>query len=288
MSFADLDRCGVSRRRLRTMLLHQSWVAVRRAAYVEAGRPSIRMLLSAAEVSLGGGWVASHATAAHLHGLALLRRPRPDRLVLTLPSAAKGHADLYGIHFHRAALHPDHVDVFEGVPLTTVARTLVDLARALPLRDGLVAMDAALHAGQVTQEQLMAVVSECRRWPWVRRAARAVALSDPAAESPLESVSRLFFIDHDIPMPTSQVTLTRRGLFLARSDFWWEAQRVAGEADGLAKYTDAAVLRAEKLRQERIESAGIRVARWTWYDVDRLQESRRTAARLRRILGLSA
>ncbi|MBA2416816.1 MAG: hypothetical protein H0V64_13205 [Geodermatophilaceae bacterium] len=95
-------------------------------------------------------------------------------------------------------------------------------------------------------------------------------------------------MNHDIPMPASQVTLTSGGLFLARSDFWWEAQRVAGEADGLAMYTDADVLRAEKLRQERIELAGIRVARWTWYDVDRPPEARRTADRLRRILGLAA
>lgn len=75
----------------------------------------------------------------------------------------------------------------DGVPVTTVARTMVDLARALPLRDGLVAMDAALHSGQVTQEQLRAVLDQCRRWPWIRRAAQAVALSDAAAESALES-----------------------------------------------------------------------------------------------------
>lgn len=270
------------------MLLHQSWVSLRRSAYAEAGEPSLRRLLGAAEVTVGGGWVASHGTAAQLHGLTLMRQPQPDRLVLTLPPTAKGHADLTGIHLHRARLYADHVDVCDGVPVTTVARTLIDLARALPLRDGLVAMDAALHARQVTHEQLWAVIEQCRGWPWIGRARQAVTHSDAACESPLESVSRLFFLTHDIPMPRTQVTLLCNGLFVARTDFWWESQRVAGEADGLAKYTDAHVLRAEKLRQERIEATGARVVRWTWPDVTYQPAARRTAARLRTALRLAA
>lgn len=287
MLYADLLRLGVSRRRLRTMVAHHSWSALRRGVYAEARQPSLDVLLDGADMTLGRGWVASHGTAALLHGLVLLHPARADRLVLTVPPATKGHSDPPGVHFHRAGLCAEHVCAVGGVIVTTIARTLVDLARGLPLLDGLVAMDAALHSGQVTAAELGAVVEQCRRWPWIRRAAQAVALADPAAESPLESQSRLFFLSHDIPMPASQVRLTRGGLFLARSDFWWEAQRVAGEADGLAKYTDADVLRAEKLRQERIESAGIRVARWTWHDIDRPHEARRTADRLRRILGLA-
>lgn len=262
------------------MVAQQEWIALRRGVYAEAGKSSFRVLLAAAEVGVGRGWVASHGSAALVHGLVLLRPARADRLVLSVPPTTRGHSDPAGVHIHRAGLGADHITVVDGVPVTSVARTLVDLARALPLRDAVVAMDAARHAGQVTRDELAAVVADCRRWPWVRRAGQAVALSDAAAESPLESVSRLFFVAHDIPMPRSQVTLLRNGLFVARTDFWWDAQRVAGEADGLAKYTDADILRQEKLRQERIEATGARVVRWTWYDVDQPAPARRTAARL--------
>lgn len=39
-----------------------------------------------------------------------------------------------------------------------------------------------------------------------------------------------------------------------------------GEADGLAKYTDADVLRREKLREEELARMGFTVVRWTWRD----------------------
>ncbi len=270
------------------MVAHRGWVAIRHGVYAEAQQPTLRLKLAAAEAGLGRGWVASHGTAALLHGLVLLRPARADRIVLTVSPETWGHSDPVGVHVHRARLPARHVTAVDGVPVTTAARTLVDLGRLLPLRDGVVAMDAALHARQVARDELLAVIVACRGWPWIRRAGRAVELSDPAAESPLESLSRLFFVDHAIPMPRSQVTLLRNGLFIARTDFWWELQRVAGEADGLAKYTDADVLRAEKLRQERIEATGARVVRWTWSDIERPLAARRTAERLRTALALTA
>ncbi len=284
-SYAELRSFGVTPARIRTMAVTQNWVALRRGVYAEAGSLTVQRSLDAVAARLRPRWVASHGTAALLHGFTLLRPADIAALILTVEPGCPKHSDLPGLHVHRAGLPASHVTVVDGIPVTTRPRTLIDLARGLPARDGLVAVDAALHAGQVTMEQLRAVVADCRRWPNIRRAGALVAMADGACESPLESLSRLFFVNHDIPTPQSQVTLTRHGRFLARSDFWWEMQRVAGEADGMAKYTDLSVLRAEKLRQERLEQTGIRVVRWTWYDVDRPPQARRTAARLRSILG---
>lgn len=286
--YAELLRFGISPSRIRTMRAHEGWLPLRRGAYVEPDQPLLRGQLGAAEVVLRRRWVASHGTAAAMHGLLLLRPPSSAALVMTVEPGSAKHSDLPGVHFHRAGLPASHVTVIDGIEVTTEPRTLIDLARALPRLDGLVALDAALHSGVVAVGQLRRVVADCRRWPHIRRAAALVELADPACESPLESLSRLFFLAQDIPTPQSQVRLTRRGLFLARSDFWWEAQRVAGEADGLAKYTDIDVLRREKLRQERLEAAGVRVVRWTWDDIYRPGPARRTGARLRRILGLAA
>lgn len=244
--------------------------------------------IGAALVATGNRGVASHGSAATLLDLDLLREPDQSRAVLSVRPGQRGHKDLDGIHVHRAGLPSWHLTEAHGLPVTTVPRTLVDLTRALSLRDGVVAMDAALHTGRVRLEQLEEVLADCRGWPWIRRAAAAVGLTDPAAESALESLSRLFFRAYDIPAPRSQFVLRSGQRFVARTDFWWESPRVAGEADGLAKYASLRDLHAEKLRQDQIEALGIRVVRWTWNDIWRPAAARATAARLRAALSRAA
>lgn len=60
--------------------------------------------------------------------------------------------------------------------------------------------------------------------------------------------------------------MVRDGEPVARTDHGWPALRVVGEADGLGKYVSAEVLRAEKLRQDRLEDCGLTVFRYTWSD----------------------
>lgn len=244
--------------------------------------------IAAALLATGGRAVASHGSAAELLNLDLLRETDPEVSVLTVRPGARGHRDLPGIHVHRARLPSWHVTEAAGCPVTTVARTLLDLTRSLSLRDGVVAIDAALHSGRVRIEDLEEVLADCRGWPWIRRAAAAAELADPAAESALESLSRLFFRAHDILPPQTQVVLRSGHRFIARTDFWWESPRVAGEADGMGKYVALADLHAEKLRQEQIEALGIRVVRWTWDDIWRPGPATATAARLRSALSRAA
>lgn len=246
------------------------------------------VVTGAALAATGSRAVASHGSAASLLDLDLLSRPDQDHAVLTVRPVQRGHRDLNGIHVHRAGLPSWHLDEVHGLPVTTVARTLIDLTRALSLWDGVVAMDAALHAGRVQLEQLEEVLADCRGWPWIRRAVAAVGMTDPAAESALESLSRLFFRAHDIPAPQTQFVLRSGRGFVARTDFWWESRKVAGEADGLGKYSSLADLHAEKVRQGRIEALGIRVVRWTWDDIWRPTAARATANRLRAALSRAA
>jgi very-short-patch-repair endonuclease len=83
-----------------------------------------------------------------------------------------------------------------------------------------------------------------------------------------------------LPAPQLQVSLgdaSRVGIV----DFYWEEFGVVGEADGLMKYDEQPeALRAEKLRQEALESLGFIVVRWTWDDIWRRPDW--VEARLRR------
>lgn len=284
---AQARAAGLLRSEIGYLARRSAWEPIRRGMYAEpGGGASVR--IGSALLATGSRGVASHGSAAALLGLDLLRDPDATQTVLTVRPGQRGHRDLDGIRVHRAGLPPWHVSELNGLPVTTVARTLVDLTRALSLRDGVVAMDAALHSGRVRLEQLEEVLADCRGWPWIRRAASAVKLTDPAAESALESLSRIFFCAHDIPAPRTQFVVRSGQRFIARTDFWWEKPRVAGEADGLGKYAALADLHAEKLRQERIEALGIRVVRWTWGDIWQPAAARATAARLRAILSRAA
>lgn len=74
--------------------------------------------------------VASHRSAAVLHGLDLLSEP--GGVTVTRPPGKGSHGDQPGVHVHRADLPKRHLSRRSGVMVTSPARTVVDLARTLP------------------------------------------------------------------------------------------------------------------------------------------------------------
>lgn len=212
------------------------------------------------------GAVISHRSAAAIHGLPVLARSR--RPEVTVPP--NGTGDLAHAALHRARLWPADVTTVDGAPVTSVARTVVDVGRSQPITGAVVTTDAALHTGATTAGDIESVLLRCWNWPGIRRANRAMAAADARSESPLESVSRVFL--HALPLPAPQVQVTildDHGRFIARTDFYWPQFGVVGEADGLSKYETRDVLTAEKYRQERLEELGLVVVRWGWADLNR-------------------
>lgn len=280
---------GVTRSDLRYLLRADAWCRQRRGIYARAGEDDQAAALLrdvvVARLALGGKGVASHETAAQLYELPLFGAGRAP-ITLTLPPCAPSHADLAGIHLHRATLPDRHRTITRDVPVTTVQRALVDLARRRPFRASLVPMDAALHRHLVSRQELCEILVDCRGWPGARRAQEIVDFADPRAESPLESLGRLSFYRHDLPTPELQHVITSPSGHHMEVDFWWEEYGVVAEADGLDKYTEPEVLRREKLRQERLERMGLRVVRFTWDDV--LRHGAETASRVRTAFRLNA
>ena len=203
----------------------------------------------------------SHESGSILRGLPVYRMPR-HAIVTLAPHAPDGSAR--AIHVHRATLTADEIETWYGVPVTSVARTVTDIARR-NRSAGLLTADAALREGLVTQPQLVASARACFGWPGARSAAWVATHADPRSESPLESLTRAALIGADFPTPELQVWISAAG---ARVDLLYREQRVVIEADGLLKYTDPDVLREEKKRHERLVRAGYRVVRVMWSDVD--------------------
>lgn len=227
--------------------------------------------------SHGAPAVACLGSAGLLHGFDRLGQS-PQRVRLY---RARGRPWRDGaIAVLKCGLPASHVTVAVDVPCTTGARTVIDLARWVSFRGGVVVADSALRLG-VDLRELQSVARDCARWPGIRKARDVIAFADGRAESPLESISRVAFRDSGLPPPQLQVTLAWDEFGNPRIivDFYWPEFRVVGEADGLLKY-DAAEddadrpnpLRAEKLRQEELEGMGYIVVRWTWDDIWRRPE----------------
>ena len=111
------------------------------------------------------------------------------------------------------------------------------------------------------------------------RARRMLAFLDAAAESAGESVSRVRMSEEGLPPPELQVDLGDHEREV-RVDHYFREQRTVGEADGMGKYDDLAVLRAEKLREDGLRDRGEEVVRYVWDEALRRPEV--LAARFRR------
>ena len=247
----------------RALVLAGRWHRPRRGIWTPGALPEdpVRahaLAVAAALATLGAGAVVSHDSAALLHGLTD-RVPRAVHLTLTTGSTRR----YPGLFVHRAGLPP--ADVVDGI--TSVSRTVLDLARRRGAGMALSVADTALRTGATTPADLAATLAACGGWHGVVQARAVVGLADGRSESVLESVSRWELSVGGVPAPDLQVVIGDEHGPVGRVDFHWGEAKVVGEADGLGKYTDPQVLRAEKVRQERLESLGLTVVRWGWRDV---------------------
>lgn len=243
------------------------------------------------------GTVASHDTARQLHALPALGVGRGSEQATKYPldhtSTAiplvtltrPGTRIMRGrIVVRDAPLDDAWINHLHGIPVTDPMRTALDGTIGLTDAEALALLDAgcrAFIAKHVDARELRTLIHHGRlpidwrqalgerfdgRLPWrdSGRVGRLLALVNPAAESPLESMSRWHMEYAGLPAPRCGVPITVRGGQTFWADFCWKAQRVIGEADGAAKYTATDDLVAEKHRQQLIEEAGWRVVRWNW------------------------
>jgi hypothetical protein len=182
-----------------------------------------------------------------------------------------------------ATLPVGHVTERNGVPLTTVARTVIDIARMSDFPSGVVTADSALHSRRTTKDELLAVVGDCKRWRGVPTALEVVKFADAKAESALESIARVLFRQLGFPPPELQAWVSF-GAEDFRLDFRWREYRTIAEVDGAVKYTtltaDPAQRALVQLRRDALlRELGYEVVHFTWQDIT--SEPERVAAVLR-------
>jgi very-short-patch-repair endonuclease len=178
-----------------------------------------------------------------------------------------------GIAIHRAPLPERDVVVREGIRVTTVARTLADLAYVLDA-DGL--HRAVREAQYLKLFDLAATRAAARRRP--SRALDDLIEDMTVSSSALDDAFTRLLDRHRFPQPTAQKRLLGH-----RVDYVWEAQRVAVELDGWSAHVAYDAFQRDRAQANALQLAGWLVLRFTWADVHR--RSRATVATIRRALG---
>jgi predicted transcriptional regulator of viral defense system len=249
---------GVSEWQLRQLVADGELMVLRRGVYGRAAdyamaSPARQHAFYVAAATLLTRGAASHRSAAVLHTLDLLGRQPGDVVTLTRRPGSKGsRSSRNRLKIYTADLPPDHVTTLFGRPVTTAARTVIDVARTFTFMHGVVTADSALHKNKTTKDELAAVLAHCRDWPGATKAARILAFCDDRAESALESCARAVFHKYGLPPPELQVNIFGKAGFIGRVDFCWPQYRTISEADGLMKYEKTPSLATDQLKRDQL------------------------------------
>jgi len=237
---------------VRAMLhpLHGGVYAVGHLAPVELGAETAALL------ACPDGAVLSHRTAAALWKL---RPPIGGDVHVTIGEKQGQRA---GIHTHRTRrLDPQDIRTYELLPVTSPARTVLDLANLERVREveraleeGIVRRilrvsdveDVLSRASGLHGAPVLAGILERRRGPTVTRS---------------EAEERFLALIRDALLPVPEVNVSIHGYEV---DFLWRAQRLVVEVDGYAYHGNRGAFERDRRKDAQLHAAGLSTMRVTW------------------------
>jgi hypothetical protein len=222
--------------------------------------------------------VLSHWSAAAVHGLPIVGAwPRE---VHTTIGRATGGRSRNGVVAHARLLADRDVVEVSGMLVTSVARTVLDMAAAGTFMVAVTMADRALHVDRfgrrpplTTKRELFEGWELSKPHRGFMRAKSVLDFAETRADSPLESVSRVNMRVIGCPRPLLQSGFSDYLGFIGETDFDWPDFAILGEADGGVKYLDPAyrngrtaeeVVRDEKVREDRLRALPRGFTRWGW------------------------
>jgi very-short-patch-repair endonuclease len=234
----------------------------------------------AAVLAVGESAFLSHHGAAYR--LRLLPYPAhyPE---VEITTARRGPATRPGIRVHRVArLASGETLVLDGLPLTTVRRTLLDLAAVASDRGLERALATALATRRITRRGLLTYLEDHRRRPGTGRLRRWIeAGAKPAfTRSDAEELLLALIRTSALPEPEFNAPVGRFEV-----DAWWAPQRLVVEVDGWRFHGDQASAERDSARDAELAGFGVRVIRVSWRQL--VNEPDRVRDRIRNALGAS-
>jgi very-short-patch-repair endonuclease len=262
-SRAQALSAGYSRRQIERRVESGQWRQLDVRTYCDAGLPDTwRTRVMAACLSSGG--VASHRTAAVLHGLL----PEDGRHVEITAGRNRYYRRTGTVVHWLTDLDRDRdVVVVDGIPTTDPVRTLIDLGAVVPVARLERALERALHRGLLTVDQLVERMEEvARRGRKGIGRLRRVLVRRGWGVAPTESDWETRFLQvlrrGGLPEPVRQHEVHVAGR-VVRLDFAYPDLKIAMEYDGVEAHSGAAALEKDDARQNLLVLAGYLVLRFT-------------------------
>ncbi len=250
--------CGLTRAQLRTLVDARGWTRPTRGILVapdpvDPFRTSVRAALLACPLAVAAGM-----TAARLHELWVPRRWTPAEVPELIIAAGITYRRRKGMR-RRSGLHAEEQTKVAGFAVTTLERTVHDLAIRMRLDDLVCLLDSALRSGWRQSGADNRARSRLRE---------ALRLADPLAESPLETRLRLLLTRAGLPPESLQFKVRdANGRLVARLDMAWPSLRLGIEADGREVHELPEALLADRRRQNDLQDLRWTILRFTWDDV---------------------
>ena len=268
-SWAQARELGATRRMAQRRLGSGIWLGHAPGVYGLPGMPSSFLRdLWIAHLAVGPGSVGSHEAAAALHRLTGFPRG-----VVTLTAGRGSHPRVAGAVVHQLNDHASwHLTTIDGLPVTTVARTLVDLASLGRRRRLEIALDDAIAARLVTLPDVgRCLTSIARRGkPGVRLLSTLLDQRGPGYIPPASRLERALF---DLleqggePPPRRQFPFPGRMPGEGRVDAAYPDARLVIEVDGRRWHNRTADFARDRDRDNEAARAGWRTLRLLYEDV---------------------
>lgn len=275
VSIGELRACGLSDDAVHIRVCAGHLHAIHRGVYaVGHPNPPVQGRLLAAVKACGAGAVLSHFAAGGHWGLVRWDGRRPE--VTVVGTSARAHP---AIRVHRTArLEPADVTRHEGIPITSPARTLIDLASCLDDRGLRRAVRQAQALRLVGVRELAESLGRLGPRRGARKLARIIAAGPAPTRSELEDVVLDLLLAGGLAHPDVNAPLILGGRKVI-PDFRWPEQQLVVEADGAAWHDNKVSREDDAERQALLEAHGERILRVTWKQA--LSHPRQTLARIR-------
>lgn len=257
ITLAQLLEAGLSRvaidHRVRAGRLHR----LHRGIYA-VGRPDLKPdgHRLAAVLACGPDALLSHKSAGALWEILATAQTRID---VTVPG--RSPAPRPGIRVHRTrSLHPEDLRVLNRIPVTSLARTIADLAAVLNPAQLLRAIEQATRLERLDFTALERTIqrSATRTGTKVLRAILADFTAAPRTRSELERDFLELVTAHRLPPPRLNVQVAGFEV-----DAFWPQWQLVVELDGRAYHSPSGAFEGDRVRDAGLQRAGHRVLRVT-------------------------
>jgi very-short-patch-repair endonuclease len=262
----QLSRFGLTMRIAERRVATGRWHRVHQGVYA-IGHPSLTDYgeLMAAVLACGSEAVLSHVSAAELWGLTNGHR---DRVDVTAPGRRGRIPGGINAHRHNSLVDEDRA-VVNGIPCTSVARTLLDVAGTTQIWELRRLIEKAEVKRLLDHGAVRRLIRRSRGRRGVARLRMVLDDLHPKTKrtrSPLERRFLRMCSRALLPPPEVNVLLDLDGLCI-EADFLWRDARLVVETDGRQTHDTATAFEADRRRDQRLTLAGWRVIRCTWSQV---------------------